>query len=86
MSVYKTVTVTAKIAHKALDASTNLSDQIIHVGGKTVTPIKHQMSNDYEPLINKPSIEGITLVGDKKFTELGLRSLTNLEIETILQS
>lgn len=86
MSVYKTVEVKAKIANQAIDATTELTDKIIHVDGRTVTALTHQSASDYEPLINKPSIEGVTLVGNKKFTELGLRSLTNLEIETILQS
>ena len=39
---------------------------------------------DYENLINKPSIEGVTLTGDKSFEDLNLESLSNVELETLL--
>lgn len=40
--------------------------------------------NDYNDLRNKPSIEGVTLEGDKTFEELNLQSLTNSELENML--
>ena len=40
--------------------------------------------NDYNDLRNKPSIEGVELVGDKSFEELNLQSLTNTELENML--
>ena len=40
--------------------------------------------NDYEGLKNKPSIEGVELIKDKTFEDLGAISLTNLEIEELL--
>lgn len=39
---------------------------------------------DYEDLDKKPSIEGITLIGNKTYPELNLLSLTNTEIEELL--
>lgn len=39
---------------------------------------------DYNDLENKPSIEGVPLVGDSSFPVLGLSSLTNTEIENLL--
>lgn len=39
---------------------------------------------DYEDLINKPKIEGVTLIGDKTFPELNLDVLSNLELEALL--
>ncbi len=42
-------------------------------------------TKDYEKLINKPRVNTIELVGDKSFADLGLRPLTNLEIEALLQ-
>ena len=38
---------------------------------------------DYNPLINKPKVEGVTLIGDQTFNDLGLVALSNLEIEDI---
>lgn len=41
-------------------------------------------TKDYNRLINKPKIEGVTLEGDKTYEELNLRGLTNSELEAIL--
>lgn len=40
---------------------------------------------DYNLLSNKPAIEGVTLIGNRTFIELGLISLTNFEIEDMLK-
>ena len=40
--------------------------------------------NDYDELQNKPSIEGVELIGDKSFEELNLQPLTNSELENML--
>lgn len=40
-------------------------------------------SSDYNELYNKPQIEGVTLIGNKGLTELGLRPLSNTEIKKI---
>lgn len=39
---------------------------------------------DYEKLINQPKIGGTTLIGNKKLEELGLDSMTNSDIEALL--
>lgn len=41
-------------------------------------------TDDYEELINKPSINGAVLSGDKSFENLGLSPLSNLEIMSII--
>lgn len=41
-------------------------------------------TNDYNEQINKPSIEGVELINDKTFEELGALSLTNMEIEELI--
>ena len=43
-------------------------------------------TNDYNDLINKPSIEGIELIGDKTLEELGVEALTPQEIDAIINS
>lgn len=40
---------------------------------------------DYEELVNKPSINGVTLIGDKTLEELGTSPLTNMEILEIIK-
>lgn len=41
-------------------------------------------TKDYEQLLNKPSIEGVVLIGDKTFEDLHMHVLTNIEIENLL--
>ena len=43
-------------------------------------------TNDYNDLINKPSMEGVELVGDKTLEELGVEALTPQEIDAIINS
>lgn len=37
-------------------------------------------TTDYEALTNKPSIEGVELIKDKSFVDLGLTEVSNQEI------
>ena len=39
---------------------------------------------DYEKLINKPQIEGVILIGNKQLSDLGLKEISNQNIEDIL--
>lgn len=50
-----------------------------NVGG-TVT-----INLDYEDLAAKPQINGIQLIGNKSFSELGMNRITNNEIDTIME-
>ena len=42
-------------------------------------------TNDYNDLANKPSIEGVELIGDKTLEELGVEALTPQEIDELLR-
>lgn len=43
-------------------------------------------ARDYEKLAKKPSINGVTLIGDKTLEEIGIAEISNLEIEEIIKS
>lgn len=43
-----------------------------------------ETTSNYNYLYNKPSIEGVTLVGDKTFEELNLVPLSNADLARIL--
>ena len=43
-------------------------------------------TNDYNDLVNKPSIEGVELIGDKTLEELGVEALTPQEIDEFMNS
>lgn len=48
-------------------------DVVASYGGKTVSLLDHSDgTSDYNELTNKPSIEGVTLQGDKSLSQLGL--------------
>lgn len=48
-------------------------DVVASYGGKTVSLLDHSDgTSDYSELTNKPSIEGVTLQGDKSFPDLGI--------------
>lgn len=42
-------------------------------------------TTDYEKLNNKPKIEGVELVDNRSFEDLGMKSLTNSELENLLK-
>ena len=44
------------------------------------------IEKDYEKLKNKPSINGVELVADKSFEELGDHVLTNFEILELMKN
>lgn len=50
-----------------------IQESIVNIGTK-----------NYKQLDNKPSIEGVTLINNKTFEDLGAISLSNTEIERLL--
>lgn len=48
-------------------------DDIINIG-----------TRNYKELNNKPRIEGVELINNKSFEDLGAESLTNMEIENLI--
>lgn len=55
------------------------------LSGELKLPKEIKRSNNYEELQNLPQIEGITLIGNKSFTQLNLSRLTNTELEDLLK-
>ena len=48
--------------------------------------VERVYENDYEKLKNKPSINGVELVQDKSFEDLGDHVLTNFEILELMKN
>ena len=42
-------------------------------------------TNDYEKLKNKPSINGVELIQNKSFSDLGMDIISNQELEDMLK-
>lgn len=51
---------------------------------KTDVKITRPGTNDYNDLGNKPKINNVTLVGNKTPSDLGFGSISNIEIEKIV--
>lgn len=42
-------------------------------------------SSDYNSLVNQPKINEVKLIGNRSLEELGLNSITNIELEELLK-
>ena len=51
-----------------------------------IVPVIGGASNDYLALINKPSINGVLLEGNKTNEQLNISAIENSEIEKLLKS
>ena len=71
-----------------INTDSNIDTDIQTSDGEIDTDIEISTggTNDYNDLINKPSIEGVELVGDKTLEELGVEALTPQEIDAIINS
>ena len=59
-------------AEKPISGTLKMADRVIE--------------KDYEKLVNKPSINGVELIKDKSFEELGDHVLTNFEILELMRN
>ena len=76
--ISETETLSAEVASTDEFIEVGLDESYVRSGGGGTT--------DYNDLINKPQIEGVTLIGNKMFPELNLNVLTNSEIQTIFDN
>lgn len=44
------------------------------------------VEKDYEKLVNRPSINGVELIKDKSFEDLGMSEMTALDVYKILEN
>ena len=71
-----------------LDNESSIDTDIQTSDGEIDTDIELSTNgtNDYNDLVNKPSINGVELVGDKTTEELDIMPLTNAEIDEFMNS
>lgn len=65
-----------------IDLDVDIHDEQI----ETDIELETNGTNDYNDLVNKPSINGVELVGDKTTEELDILPLTNAEIDEFMNS
>ena len=71
-----------------IDNESSIDTDIQTSDGEIETDIELSTNgtNDYNDLVNKPSINGVELVGDKTTEELDILPLTNAEIDEFMNS
>lgn len=81
------------MAYREKSLSGQISAETLSGSMSTETPISGTLKmadrvieKDYEKLKNKPSINGVELVSDKSFEELGDHVLTNFEILELMKN
>ena len=52
---------------------------------ETIIRITDSGSSDYNILVNQPKINEVKLIGNRSLEELGLNSITNIELEELLK-
>ena len=52
---------------------------------ETIIRVTDSGSSDYNSLINQPKINEVKLIGNRSLEELGLHSITNIELEELLK-
>ena len=61
----------------------NVNEHIGNIGPESINVVAPASYNDFD---DKPSINEVELIGNKSFEDLGAESLTNIEIENIINS
>lgn len=52
---------------------------------ETIIKVTDSGSSDYNSLVNQPKINEVKLIGNRSLEELGLNSITNIELEELLK-
>ena len=79
---YREISLSGNISAAAVSGSLNVDAAI----SGDLKMAERVYENDYEKLHNKPKINGVELVQDKSFEELGDHVLTNFEILELMKN
>lgn len=79
---YREISLSGRISAATMSGSLNPETG----ASGTLNMAERVYENDYEKLKNKPSINGVELVQDKSFEDLGDHVLTNFEILELMKN
>lgn len=83
MSVYRTITVNAELHPNRIRAETDVNGNIDAEASMAVEIVPTE-ARDYNILINKPQINSVELMGNKSLPEIGVDTISNMDIEHLL--
>ena len=78
---YREISLSGRISAVSMSGSLNAETGM----SGTLNMAERVYENDYEKLKNKPSINGVELIKNKSFDELGVSPMTNSEILEIIK-
>lgn len=52
---------------------------------ETIIRVSDTLASDYNNLINQPKINEVKLIGNRSLEELGLNTISNIELEELLK-
>lgn len=81
---YREISLSGSISAASVSVSGSLNAETGMSGSLNMAERVYE--NDYEKLKNKPSINGVELIKDKSFEELGDHVLTNFEILELMKN
>ena len=79
---YKEISISGNISAVSMSGSLNADTGM----SGSLNMAERVYENDYEKLKNRPSINGVELVQDKSFEDLGDHVLTNFEILELMKN
>ena len=79
---YREKELTGQISAVSMSAALSASAEM----SGTLKQADRVVEKDYEKLINRPSINGVELIKDKSFEDLGDHVLTNFEILELMKN
>ena len=77
---YREISLSGNISAATISGSLNAETGM----SGTLNMAERVYENDYEKLHNKPKINGVELVGNQSFDDLGMSELTALDVFNIL--
>ena len=77
---YREISLSGNISAASMSGSLNADTGM----SGTLNMAERVYENDYEKLHNKPKINGVELVGNQSFDDLGMSELTALDVFNIL--
>lgn len=60
-------------------------DAPIDTSFEAIIRVTDSGASDYNSLVNQPKINEVKLIGNRSLEELGLNSITNIELEELLK-
>ena len=77
---YREISLSGNISAATMSGSLNAETGM----SGSLNMVERVYENDYEKLHNKPKINGVELVGNQSFDDLGMSELTALDVFNIL--